>query len=86
MIGSIDSFFGDVVTLWSEHVELGVLESELGVLDLCTSLLGRCLLVGSLAEHLSFELQFALELGRLWVESVVEGHSLAESAVLPQTK
>ena len=62
---------------------MGVLESLLGVLDLSHSLLDALLLIGLFFEHGSLDVKFALKLGGLGVEPVVEGHPFAQVGVLP---
>ena len=50
VVGSIDGFLGNDVLLGSQHVKLGVVEGQLGVLQLVLAILSRHLLVCFLAE------------------------------------
>ena len=77
---------GNNVILGSEHVELGVLEDLIGVLDLGLPLLDRLLDIHLLSKHLCLHVDLALELGWLRVEPIIEGHFLAHVAVLPHAE
>ena len=84
VVGRIDGLLGDDVILRSQHVELRVVENLLGIGQLSHALLGALGLVRPLFEHESLLAELALKLGRLVVEVVIEGHLLAQVAVLPK--
>ena len=82
----IDGLLHDDVILGAEHVELGVLEDFFRVLHLGLSFLRRFALVSLLLENHRLLIKFALQLRRLWVESVIEGQPFAHGAELPETE
>ena len=83
VIWSLESFLGNNIVLGSQHVELRVLESLLGVFYLGHPIFHRFLRVGLLLEHSGLKRELSLQLGRLRVQSVVHKHLFPESAVLP---
>ena len=83
VVRRIDLLLGNDVTLGSEHLELGVLKHLVGIGKLRHALLDGLLPVRLLLEHHGLLAELALELRRLGVEPIVEGHLLAQVAVLP---
>ena len=84
VIWSVRIILGENIVLRSQHVELRVLESLVGVLYLSQPLFQRFLLVSLLLEDGSLSLEFPLQLSRLGVQPVVHEHLFSEGAVLPE--
>ena len=84
VVWSVKAFL-DRMVLTGQHVELRVLEFLFGVFYLGHPIFQRFLLVGLLLKHSSLKHEFPLQLGRLWVQSVIHKHLFSESAILPQT-
>ena len=75
VIGGVDFFFCHRCVLAIELIELVIVKSQLGVLELEKSVFDRSLLVSLFFEHDGFGLKLSLKVGRLRVEPIVEGHS-----------
>ena len=84
VVWSVKAFLCESIVLTGKHVELRVLEFLFGVFYLGHPIFQRFLLVGLLLKHSSLKHEFPLQLGRLWVQSVVHKHLFSESAILPQ--
>ena len=74
------------VILWFQHVHLLVFLSQFVVLHLGQLLFDRAFLVIGLLEHHGFLLELLLQLGRLWVKSVVVEPFLFEVCQFPKAK
>ena len=86
VIVRIDILLHDDMILRCQHVELGVLEDPVWVLRLGLSFFRCFALVRLLFEDSGLLIKFPLELGRLWIEPVIEGQALAKRAELPKAE
>ena len=85
VIVGFELLLGNDVVLWSQHVELRVLEHFVGIFCLSLSLLDSWLLESRLFEVHGLSVKLALQFSGLGVEPIVESQSLAEGAILPKT-